>query len=151
MSTLTTATTAADECGIPRSNIFVFNMRGENALDGHQSWTQLLQNGEADWTSVPDPDTTAAAYVSTSGTSGLPKAAILSHTYMVSQAEILSRTLSVSPKVSFISNTRSSLKIAPNCSGLTPRGPATFPRLPHSNPTCNSTSYRIYIIYHATI
>jgi acyl-CoA synthetase (AMP-forming)/AMP-acid ligase II len=103
--------------------------------DRHQSWTQLLPNGEADWTSVSDPDNTAAAYVGTSGTSGLPKAAILSHTYMVSQAEILSRTLSVSQKVSLIPNTRSSLKIVHNCPGLTPRGPATIPRLPPPNPT----------------
>lgn len=99
LATLTTATTAADECGISRSNIFVFNMRGEDVPEGYQSWTQLLQNGEADWISVPDPDNTTAAYVSTSGTSGLPKAAILSHSYMVSQAKILSRTLSISQKV----------------------------------------------------
>jgi acyl-CoA synthetase (AMP-forming)/AMP-acid ligase II len=99
LGTLTTAITAADECGIPRSNIFVFNVRGENIPDGYQSWTELLQHGESDWTSVADTGNTAAAYVSTSGTSGLPKAAILSHSYMVSQAEILSLTLSTSRKV----------------------------------------------------
>jgi len=96
---LTTAITAADECGIPHSNIFVFNVSGENVPNGHQSWTELLQYGESDWNLVADTDNTAAAYVSTSGTSGLPKAAILSHSYMVSQAEILSRTLSTSRKV----------------------------------------------------
>lgn len=110
LSTLAAATTAADECGITRSNIFVFNMRGEDVPEGYRSWTELLQHGESDWISIADPGNTAAAYVSTSGTSGLPKAAILSHSYMVSQAEILCRTLSTSRKVrrtsSYLFNTR---------------------------------------------
>jgi long-subunit acyl-CoA synthetase (AMP-forming) len=91
LATLTTAKTAADECRIPRSKIFVFNVRGEVVPDGHRSWTELLQHGDSDWTLVADTHSTAAACISTSGTSGLPKAAILSHSYMVSQAEILSR------------------------------------------------------------
>lgn len=100
LATLATATIAADECGIPRSNVFVLNTRGEDIPGSYQSWNNLLQSGEADWTTVADPDNTPVAYLSTSGTSGLPKAAILTHSYMISQAKVISRDLNASRKVS---------------------------------------------------
>lgn len=93
VSTLETAQTAADECGIARENIYVFNPRGEEIPAGYKCWTELLESGERDWVTVDDTRNTPAGYVSTSGTSGLPKAAILCHSYMVSQGEFLTREM----------------------------------------------------------
>ena len=90
---------AAKECSIPHSNIFVLNFRGEEVPTGHQSWSELLNCGESDWVRVEDPDHTPAAYVSTSGTSGLPKAAIIPHSYLVSQGEYQERISTVSYQV----------------------------------------------------
>jgi acyl-coenzyme A synthetase/AMP-(fatty) acid ligase len=56
--------------------------------------------GEKDWERVDDPNETPAAYVSTSGTSGTPKAAVLSHSYFVSQAEFQVRTADVRYEIS---------------------------------------------------
>ncbi|TVY87821.1 Acyl-CoA ligase [Lachnellula willkommii] len=83
---LDVATAAAKECGIPLSNIFILNFHGEATPDGYQSWNRLLDKGEENWVRIEDPDTTAA-YFSTSGTTGFPKAAIISHGYLVSQGE----------------------------------------------------------------
>ncbi|TVY23471.1 Acyl-CoA ligase [Lachnellula hyalina] len=82
---LDVATAAAKECGIPLSNIVVLNFHGEATPDGYRSWNSLLDKGEKDWVRIKDQDTTAA-YFSTSGTTGFPKAAIISHGYLVSQA-----------------------------------------------------------------
>jgi long-subunit acyl-CoA synthetase (AMP-forming) len=99
LKTLNIATTAAKECGIPQSKIFVLGFHGEPVPEGHQSWTKLLLCGEKDWVQVEDPDNTPAAFVSTSGTSGLPKAAIISHSYFRFQGEFQDRISSVRHKV----------------------------------------------------
>ncbi|TVY57943.1 Acyl-CoA ligase azaF, partial [Lachnellula suecica] len=85
---LETATTAAKKCSIPLSNVFVLNYRGEAVPDGNQSWMKLLNKGEKDWVRVKDPATTPAAYFGTSGTTGLPKAAVITHAYLTSQGAI---------------------------------------------------------------
>ena len=120
--TLETATIAAKECGIPQSKIFVLGFYGEAAPEGHQSWTRLLVCGEEDWVHVEDPDNTTAAYVSTSGTSGLPKAAIIPHSYFRFQGELQEKISSVRYKVAvsvssflivvLISMTRSPVSLA---------------------------------------
>jgi hypothetical protein len=51
---LNIATTAAKECGIPQSKIFVLGFHGEPVPEGHQSWTKLLLCGEKDWVQVED-------------------------------------------------------------------------------------------------
>lgn len=86
INNLKVASAAAKEVGIPISNIFVLNYRGEDFNSELQSWTVLLAHGENDWIQVKDPST-AAAYVSTSGTSGLPKAAVIPHSYLISQGQ----------------------------------------------------------------
>lgn len=151
LATLTTAITAAGECGIPRSSVFVLNLHGEDVPEGYRSWTELLKHGESDWTSVADPDNTTAAYISTSGTSGLPKAAILTHSYMVSQAETLCRTLSTSPKVRRNFSIYSSQNIFLNGSGFLPRGASAISRLPYPDSTCNTATDRMPIIRHTTV
>lgn len=98
--TLEVALVAADSCGIPQSKIFVLNFHNERVPAGHQPWNQLLAHGEEDWERVEDPDRTPAAYVSTSGTSGLPKAAVIPHSYLVSQAEFQMKTSAVRYKIS---------------------------------------------------
>lgn len=78
----------------------MLNLHGEEVEEGHQSWEKLLQKGEKDWLRGFDAANTTAAYVSTSGTSGLPKAAILTHSYMVSQAEVIGRIAAIPGEVS---------------------------------------------------
>lgn len=82
---------AAQECNLPPSNIFVLNFEGEEIPLGQQSWETLLCHGEMDWIRGADEETrnAAAAYVSTSGTSGLPKAAVISHGYLISQGKVV--------------------------------------------------------------
>ncbi|RFU29526.1 hypothetical protein B7463_g6819, partial [Scytalidium lignicola] len=98
--TLDAALAAANSCGIPQSNIFVLNFHNEDVPANQQSWDQLLVCGEQDWEQVNHPDNTPAAYVSTSGTSGLPKAAVISHSYLVSQAEFQLKTSDVEYNIS---------------------------------------------------
>jgi acyl-coenzyme A synthetase/AMP-(fatty) acid ligase len=96
---LDVAAAAAKECGLPLSNIFILNFQGEETPDGYQSWNSLLDKGETDWVQVEDPDTTPAAYFSTSGTTGFPKAAIIPHAYLTSQGTTLEQiTATESPE-----------------------------------------------------
>ena len=56
----------------------------------------LLAYGESDWTRLLDEESakaTPAAYFATSGTSGLPKAAILSHAALIAQHECISQVV----------------------------------------------------------
>ena len=83
---------AASSCGIPESAVLVFEDNTEELPTGLASWQSLLQHGEQDWISFDDATrvwTTAATLGSTSGTTGLPKAAELSHRAHVAQSVIL--------------------------------------------------------------
>lgn len=84
-NTLEVALLAAKTCGIPESRVFLLDFETEVTPSTHQSWRRLLDHGETDWVRPPHPDETPAALVSTSGTSGLPKAAIIPHSFFVSQ------------------------------------------------------------------
>lgn len=73
---------SAEAAGIPRSKIFVFNVRGQDVPAGFRSWEWLLQQGESDWDRITDLETlknTEVARLTTSGTTGLPKTAMQSH------------------------------------------------------------------------
>jgi hypothetical protein len=59
----------------------------------------LLQHGEQDWVEVDDPST-PAAYVSTNEITGLPKSAIIPHSYLDSQAAIIEKLLPAKKNVS---------------------------------------------------
>ncbi|KAH7409677.1 hypothetical protein BKA64DRAFT_732290 [Cadophora sp. MPI-SDFR-AT-0126] len=82
---------AAEECNIQPRNIFVLNFAGEDIPLAQQSWEDLLCHGEKEWVSGGDGEMrdAAAAYVSTSGTSGLPKAAVIGHGYLISQGKVV--------------------------------------------------------------
>lgn len=79
---------AAKECNIPKSNILIFNVDGQPIPDGFQSWEFLLNQGEEDWVRFDDLEiakTTEAVRLFSSGTTGLPKAAMVSHHNLVAE------------------------------------------------------------------
>ncbi len=67
--------------------------------DGYQSRKKLRDKGEKDWVRVEDPEDRPVAYVSMSGTAGLPKAAIITHSCFTSQAEFQESITPVADKV----------------------------------------------------
>lgn len=80
---------AAQECGISESDVLVFNTDEKSCPEEFQSWWKLLDHGETDWHTFDDEKeskSTVAALMSTSGTTGLPKAAALSHFALVAQS-----------------------------------------------------------------
>jgi 4-coumarate--CoA ligase len=80
---------AAESCGLSRSRVFAFDVHDPVPhVAGVQSWTTLLGYGASSFGDVCDPETTVAAYQSSSGTSGLPKAARIPHSYLISQASL---------------------------------------------------------------
>ncbi|KAH6710621.1 hypothetical protein BKA61DRAFT_694232 [Leptodontidium sp. MPI-SDFR-AT-0119] len=88
LKSLSVSLSAAEECEIPPSNIFVLNSAGEDISLEQQSWEKLLHHGEMDWVRSGGEERDAA-YVSTSGTSGLPKAAVIGHGYLISQGQFV--------------------------------------------------------------
>ncbi|KAH8684849.1 hypothetical protein BGZ60DRAFT_524048 [Tricladium varicosporioides] len=104
LRTLRTSINAARECGIPVANIFILNFKSESIPVEYTSvkpWSCLLDHKEKDWVQVGDPDT-PAVYASTSGTTGLPKAAIISHSYLTSQGKIVEDLAAAEGKVSYL-------------------------------------------------
>lgn len=80
-----------------------------------RSWKELLNNGEEDWVRFDDLNTvrqTTAARLFSSGTTGLPKAVIITHYNLIAQHEIVlsvnSRPYPVSFAVSGQTNTMGS-------------------------------------------
>lgn len=67
------ALAAAEECGIPRSKIWVFDNLQQSIPAGFRSWSELLNHGEKDWVRFDDAktskETTAGRFFS-SGTTG---------------------------------------------------------------------------------
>lgn len=79
---------ATDQVGIPRERVIIFNPNGDEAPKGFLQWKDLLAHGEEDWIRFDDLETakfTPAARLFSSGTTGLPKAADLSHRNLVAQ------------------------------------------------------------------
>ena len=86
---------ATDQVGIPRERVIIFNPNGEEAPEGFLQWKDLLSHGEADWVRFDDLKTakyTPAARLFSSGTTGLPKAADLSHYNLVAQHTLVYET-----------------------------------------------------------
>ncbi|MCJ1390657.1 hypothetical protein MMC18_003518 [Xylographa bjoerkii] len=83
---------AATSCGIALSAILIFDSDGQQPPADLQSWRTLLEHGERDWISFDDEVracATTATLLATSGTTGLPKAAAISHHSHVAQNILL--------------------------------------------------------------
>lgn len=80
---------AAEETGIPMSRIWVFDTTAAQRIpEGFRSWRTLLEHGEQDWIRFDDlatSENTTAARLFSSGTTGLPKAVMLSHLNLIAQ------------------------------------------------------------------
>lgn len=140
---------AAEECDIPQSNIFLLDIHGEEAPPGYQSWKTLLEHGERDWVSDLNAGETTAAYVSTSGTSGLPKAAILTHSYMVSQSEVIGRVTGGSHEVSQLICQREVATLMQT--DAIPYRHTTFSRVHHASPAWCSLKTGYTMLHHVTV
>ncbi|KAJ9603540.1 hypothetical protein H2200_011726 [Cladophialophora chaetospira] len=83
---------AAQDTGIPKSNVRIFNTQPSQSVPtGFSSWTDLLSHGEEDWVRIDFLQASAdtpAAYFTSSGTTGLPKATITSHRNLIAQHEL---------------------------------------------------------------
>ena len=83
---------AARESGIHQENIFLLDTRTNVTRKGFDSWKTLFRHGKGDWKHFNDEKvarSTIAALLYTSGSSGTPKAAAVSH------YALIARTLSM--------------------------------------------------------
>lgn len=89
---LPTTLQSAKDCGIPASRVFTFETKDQASVPDQKSWTSLLERGEADWLTFDDPKqakSTISTLSFTSGTTGFPKAAMISHLYAINQIHAL--------------------------------------------------------------
>lgn len=81
---------ACRACGLPVTSIFVLDIDQDNStVQSLQSWRDLLGYGEEPWyafDSEIEARNTPAALASTSGTTGMPKVAVMSHYHYVAQS-----------------------------------------------------------------
>ncbi|KAK4947388.1 hypothetical protein LTR10_013756 [Elasticomyces elasticus] len=90
---------AASNCAIPTSNIFLIGEEGDAPVEGCRYWRTLLveSSDEPEPPFHPQGGDSLAAYAMTSGTTGLPKVAMIPHRYIVAQAAILEDQFNARP------------------------------------------------------
>ena len=79
---------ATKDCGMPESRILILDMFSQPVPEGFRSWATLLGHGEEDWVRFDHLATakkTEAARLFSSGTTGLPKAVMISHHNLIAQ------------------------------------------------------------------
>ena len=106
-------TPAIEECSLSVSDIYIFDPTGRDFPLYYKSWRNLLNYGESDWIRFQyynESKNTIAALLSTSGTTGLPKAAMISHYNLVIQNALLNDSTHKSYKVYYV-NYKSTLII----------------------------------------
>ena len=70
---LPTLLKAAEQVGLSKDKILIFDNHGEKIPDGFKSWWSLFEHGEAEWSTFHDLETardTTAALLFSSGTTG---------------------------------------------------------------------------------
>ena len=83
---------AIEQCSLSVSDVLMFDPTGRDFPLYYKSWKELLNHGESDWIRFEhhnESKNTTAALLSTSGTTGLPKAAMISHHNCVVQSATL--------------------------------------------------------------
>jgi acyl-CoA synthetase (AMP-forming)/AMP-acid ligase II len=83
---------AAEQLGIPKQNVWIFDNLGQSVPNGMKSWKELLTFDEDDWIRFDDLESaqkTTAARLFSSGTTGLPKAVTITHSNLIAQHELV--------------------------------------------------------------
>ncbi|KAJ5106107.1 hypothetical protein N7456_002782 [Penicillium angulare] len=83
---------AAKQTGIPKENIWIFDNLAQSIPKEMKSWSDMMQHGEEDWVrfdSLEVAQTTTAARLFSSGTTGLPKAVTITHYNLIAQHELV--------------------------------------------------------------
>lgn len=92
-----------DESGVPPSKVFILDPPEQDVRSYDRSTSELQHQSEAGWLRFAcdgEAKSTTAALLSTSGTTGLPKAAMISHYSLVTQNNTLNDSEQKSYKVS---------------------------------------------------
>lgn len=82
---------AAKQNKIPDSNVWIFDPLSSEEPKSHKSWRDLFNYGEEDWVRFDNLETsrtTTAARLFSSGTTGLPKAVIITHYNLIAQQQL---------------------------------------------------------------
>ena len=85
-----------------RPRLWIFDTVEQGVPEGFTSWRSLMDHGERDWLQFDDENIstcTTAARLFSSGTTGLPKAAVVSHRNLIAQHTLVLETDRVSYEV----------------------------------------------------